>query len=72
MTVLGILLGLALCWLQMEFGLITMGDAEGSFIIESYPVSIHPWDIVLVFATVLVVGWLAVWYPVRYLSKNLL
>ncbi len=71
-AVLGILLGLALCWLQMEFGLITMGDAEGSFIIESYPVSIHPWDIVLVFATVLVVGWLAVWYPVRYLSKNLL
>ena len=71
-ALLGIILGLVLCWLQMQFGFITMGDAEGSFIIESYPVSIHPWDIVLIFATVLVVGWLAVWYPVRYLSKNLL
>lgn len=71
-AVLGILLGLGLCWLQMEFGLITMGDAEGSFIIESYPVSIHPWDIGFIFITVLIVGWLAVWYPVRYLSKNLL
>lgn len=71
-AVVGILLGLLLCWLQMEFGLITMGNAEGSFIIEAYPVSIHFWDIVIIFVTVLVVGWLAVWYPVRYLSKNLL
>lgn len=71
-AVLGIILGLAMCWAQMEFGLITMGDAEGSFIVEAYPVSIHPWDIVVVFLTVLAVGWLAVWYPVRYLSRNLL
>lgn len=71
-ALLGILLGLGLCWAQMEFGLITMGDAEGSFIVESYPVSVHPWDIAVVFVTVLAVGWLAVWYPVRYLSKNLL
>lgn len=71
-AVLGILLGLGMCWAQIEFGLITMGDAEGSFIIEAYPVSIHPLDIAIVFLTVLAVGWLAVWYPVRYLSKNLL
>ena len=71
-AVLGIVLGLGMCWAQIEFGLITMGDAEGSFIIEAYPVSIHPLDIAIVFLTVLAVGWLAVWYPVRYLSKNLL
>lgn len=71
-AVLGILLGLGMCWAQIEYGLITMGNAEGSFIVEAYPVSIHPWDIALVFLTVLAVGWLAVWYPVRYLSKNLL
>lgn len=69
---LGILLGLALCWAQQEFGLITMGNAEGSFIVEAYPVSIHLWDIAIIFLTVLCVGWLAVWYPVRYLSRNLL
>ncbi|MBQ0049495.1 MAG: ABC transporter permease [Bacteroidales bacterium] len=71
-ALLGIIIGLALCWAQQEFGIITMGDTEGSFIIEAYPVSIHPWDIALIFATVLVAGWLAVWYPVRYLSRNLL
>lgn len=69
-AVIGIVVGLILCWVQQQFGVITMGDAEGSFIIEAYPVSVHLWDIVLVFATVLVVGWLAVWYPVRYLSKK--
>lgn len=71
-AIFGIILGLVLSWAQQTFGIITMGDAEGSFIIEAYPVSIHVWDIVLVLVTVLVVGWLAVWYPVRYLSKNLL
>ncbi len=71
-AVLGILIGLGLCWAQVEFGLITMGDMEGSFIIEYYPVSIHVWDIVIIFFTVLAVGWLAVWYPVRYLSKKIL
>ena len=68
----GLLLGLLLCWLQQQYGFITMGESEGSFIVEAYPVSVHPWDLVLIFVTVLLVGWAAVWYPVRYLSKNLL
>jgi len=71
-ALIGIALGVGLCMLQQEFGFITMGDAEGSFIRESYPVSVHAWDLVVVFVTVLVVGWVAVWYPVRYLSKSLL
>lgn len=71
-AIVGIAIGVALCLAQQQFGLITMGDAEGSFIRESYPVSIHLWDLVIVFATVFFVGWLAVWYPVRHLSKSLL
>ena len=38
----------------------------------SYPVSVHYSDVVIVFFTVLAIGWLAVWYPVRYLSRRLL
>lgn len=71
-AVVGLLLGLLLCWLQQQYGFITMGESEGSFIVEAYPVSVHPWDLALIFITVLLVGWAAVWYPVRYLSKNLL
>jgi lipoprotein-releasing system permease protein len=71
-AVTGLLLGLLLCWLQQEYGLITMGDSEGSFIVEAYPVSVHLGDLALIFLTVLLVGWVAVWYPVRHLSRNLL
>lgn len=68
----GLLLGLALCWLQQEYGLISMGSSAGSFIVEAYPVSVHVGDLVIVFLTVLEVGWAAVWWPVRYLSRRLL
>ncbi|MCD8304759.1 MAG: FtsX-like permease family protein [Prevotellaceae bacterium] len=68
----GIALGVLLCWLQQQYGLITMGESEGTFIIESYPVSVHLTDILLIFLTVIVVSWLVVWYPVHRLSRRLL
>ena len=63
-AVVGIAVGLLLCWLQQQFGIIGMGRTEGAFVINTYPVSVHPWDVVLIFVTVLVVGFLAVRYPV--------
>lgn len=71
-AVIGILLGLLLCWLQQRFGLVALGSSSGSFVVDAYPVSVQLTDILLVFATVVAVGWLAVWYPVRHLSKRLL
>ena len=71
-AVIGIVLGLLLCWLQQQFGLVRLGTSEGSFVVDAYPVSVHPWDVVLVFITVLAVGFLSVWYPVRYFASRLL
>ncbi len=71
-ALLGLLLGAILCWVQQEYGLVTMGDSEGSFIVDAYPVSVYLTDILLVLVTVLVVSWLAIWYPVNYLSKKIL
>ena len=68
----GIIVGLLLCWIQQQYGIVRLGSTEGSFIVDAYPVSVHPWDIVLVFVTVLVVGFLAVWYPTHHFSKRLL
>ena len=67
----GIVLGLLLCWLQQTYGLISLGNS-GAFVVDAYPVSIHGTDVVLVFVTVLVVGFLSVWYPVQHLSQRLL
>ena len=71
-AVIGILIGLLLCWLQQQYGFVRLGSSEGSFIVDAYPVSVHPSDVVLIFLTVIAVGFLSVWYPVRYFSKRLL
>ena len=71
-AVAGILLGLLLCWLQQTFGFVKLGSSSGAFVVNAYPVSVHPEDIVVVFITVILVGWLAVWYPERYFSTRLL
>jgi lipoprotein-releasing system permease protein len=66
---LGLFLGLGFSLLQYKFGLISMGS--GSFMVESYPVSIKVLDILYVIITVIVIGILASWYPVKILSKKI-
>lgn len=67
-AVVGILLGLLLCWLQQELGLVHMGDSAGSFVVNAYPVSVHYDDVAIVFVTVLLIGWGAAWIPTRKLK----
>ena len=73
-ALVGVVLGVVLCLVQQEFGLISLGsgDSAGAFVVDAYPVSVHVGDVVLVLCTVLLVGYLSVLYPVRYLSRKLL
>ena len=71
-AIIGIALGLLLCWIQQTYGIISLGSSEGSFVVNAYPVSVHPLDVIIIFLTVLAVGFLAVWYPVHYFSRRLL
>lgn len=70
----GIVLGLVLCFVQQEFGILTLGSGAnaGAFVVDAYPVSVHWDDVILILITVLVVGFLSVLYPVRYFSRRLL
>ena len=68
-AIAGIVLGLAFCLAQQEFGLISTGGS-GEFILDSYPVKVVWSDILAVFVTVLVTGIVAVWLPVRVLTKK--
>ena len=68
----GIILGLLLCFFQQRFGIISLGGGSGSFIVDAYPVSVHVTDVILIFITVITVGFLSVWYPVHYLTRRLL
>lgn len=71
-ALIGIVLGLVLCLLQQELGIIGLGDGGGSFVVDAYPVSVHWQDVALIFVTVFGIGFLAVWYPIRHLSRRLL
>ena len=68
-AVVGILFGLLLCLAQQELGLISTGGS-GDFIMDSYPVRVVWGDVAAVFITVLVTGVVAVWLPVRLLTKR--
>jgi lipoprotein-releasing system permease protein len=70
-ALIGVVVGLGLCFAQQRYGLISLGDG-GNFIVDAYPVSVHWTDVVVVIVTVVVVGFASVWYPVRYLTKRLL
>ena len=67
---IGIGLGLLLCGLQQVFGFVKMGESSGTFIVNAYPVSVHYWDVVWVFVTVIAIGWVASWIPARRLRKQ--
>ena len=69
-ALIGIVLGLALCALQQQYGFVRMGGTDGSYVVNAYPVSVHYLDVLMVFATVLVAGWSAVWYTVRSATKR--
>lgn len=71
-AIIGIVVGVILCLIQEQFGVIKLGRDGGNFIIDAYPVAVHWLDILVVFVTVILVGFLSVWYPVHALSKRLL
>ena len=66
-AVLGLVLGILVCWVQQSFGLVKLAGG-GSFAVSAYPVEIHFFDVILSFVVVLLIGFLISWYPIRYIS----
>jgi len=70
-AICGLIIGSLIAWLQSRYGFIKL-SGSGSFIIDSYPVVYKFQDVLKVFITVLLIGFLAAWYPVKYISKKIL
>jgi len=68
---IGVLLGVVICFLQIKFGFITL-PGGGEFIVNSYPVDVHFTDIFIIFTTVVLIGYVASRFPVRYITKHFL
>lgn len=62
----GLLLGLIVCWLQMQFHLVKFGD---DFIVPYYPIEMQLKDFVWIFGLIMLIGFLAALYPVRVFTK---
>ncbi len=66
----GIVIGVLICLAQQHFGLLQL-QGGNEYIVNAYPVKVEIMDLFLVFITVSVMGFLAVNYPVKQLSKNI-
>ncbi|WP_216616709.1 ABC transporter permease [Marinifilum caeruleilacunae] len=69
-AILGVVLGITICFLQIKFGLVKL--AAGSFLADAYPVSVHFSDIFIIFITVVLIGFFASRFPVQYITKRYL
>src|SRR5690606_40668578 len=67
-TLAGLAAGLAVCWAQGRFGLVELAGA----VVDSYPVKVLAGDILLIFLTMLGIGLLATWVPLRSLGRRFL
>lgn len=68
----GIIIGLVLCLLQQNFGLLRLGsDVSGVYIVDAYPVIVRLWDVAIVFVVVSLISILTVFYPINNLKKKL-
>jgi len=71
-AVFGLILGILICWIQIKFGLLKIPGDDGSFIFSSYPVEIRMGDLAAIFLLVTGIGFLAAWYPIRFISGKYL
>ena len=63
----GIILGSILCIAQEKIGFLKLGSG---YVVDSYPVVTNVTDVLLVFITVLLMGFVAAWYPTRNLNRD--
>ncbi|MBL4716695.1 MAG: ABC transporter permease, partial [Bacteroidia bacterium] len=69
--VLGFFISITLLLLQQNFGLIKL-EGISSFVIDAYPVKMKLYDFVLVAITVVLIGFLAAWYPAKKSTKEII
>jgi lipoprotein-releasing system permease protein len=69
-AIAGIIMGFIICWLQQTYGLVRLQSE--SLMMDAYPVVMKFKDFIIVPGTVLLIGYWAAWYPVRFLTKKFL
>ena len=63
--IIGLIIGIIAVLLQQHVGIIRLGDGSGSYIVEYYPVALQLQDVMLVLATITMIGGMAAFTTVR-------
>lgn len=71
-ALIGILIGVVVCLIQEHYGVLALGGSGNNLLVDSYPVDVHLSDILVVFGTVIAIGFVAVAVPVRMLTRKIL
>lgn len=69
--IIGLILGIIAVLLQQYVGIIRLGDGTGNYIVDYYPVALKLADIIVVLATIAVIGGIAAWATVKVAMKKL-
>ena len=65
---IGIVIGVALCYIQMEFGIIKLASTAGTYLVDAYPVNLVFSDVIVIFLTVISMGFFASYIATRKIS----
>lgn len=63
--IIGLIIGIIAVLLQQYVGFIRLGDGSGSYIVEYYPVALQLQDVLIVLATITIIGGIAAFTTVR-------
>ncbi len=66
-AIIGLLLGLLMCWLQQVFGFVRF---DAGYVVEAYPVDVRMGDFIAIISVVMLIGFFAAWYPVRIFTNK--
>ena len=66
---IGLLLGIILVLLQQKYGFVKFGTG-GNYVVDAYPVLLKLQDVLLIFATILVVGCTSAFLTVRHAMRR--
>jgi len=69
--IIGLIIGIIAVLLQQYVGFIRLGDGSGSYIVEYYPVALQLQDVLIVLATITIIGGIAAYTTVRVSMKKL-
>ncbi len=69
--ILGLLLGIVAVLIQQHFGIIRLGNGDGNYIIDAYPVALQFADVVLVFITITIIGSVAAFFTANKSIKKM-